>query len=85
LSGADPELNKLILSILPLDWDDRFTSKYISDRVPGLGSRGVAAYIKRNLEYRYVESRKVQYNHTWIKVYRINPEAYLELIVDGKI
>ena len=81
---VDPEINKLILGILPFDWDDRFTSKYISDRVPGLDSRGVAVYIKRNLEYKYVESRKVPYNHTWIKVYRIKPGVHLDIIGVGE-
>jgi hypothetical protein len=81
LAGRDPEVTKIILSILPRKWDLRFTSNYISMRVPWLSSRQVAAYIKRNLELKYVESRKILCESTRLKIYRIKPDANIDRII----
>ena len=52
-------LDRLILRLMPADWDGRVTSGYIADRVPGLTALEATACIKKNLVHRFVEIRKV--------------------------
>ena len=84
MAGREPEVTRIILSILPKKWDLRFTSNYISMRVPWLSSRQVAAYIKRNLELKYVESRKILCESTRLKIYRIKPGADIGSIIGSE-
>jgi len=69
-------LDRLILRQIPADWDSRVTSSYIAERVPGLNSREVAARIRRKLDNRYVECRRLP-TYRYLLIYRLKPGLIL--------
>jgi len=69
-------LDRLILRQIPADWESRVTSSYISERVPGLNSREVAARIRRKLDEKFVECRKLP-SYRYLLIYRLKPGMIL--------
>ncbi len=69
-------LDRLILRQIPADWDSHVTSSIIAERVPGLNSKEVAARIKRKLDHKFVECRKVP-PYRWSLIYRLKPGLIL--------
>jgi hypothetical protein len=69
-----PELNMLILSILPTEWDARVTARFIAKRIPGYSATWIASYIRVNLEPRYVET----FTRLGVKIYRRKPGSLTE-------
>ena len=73
-------VDRLILRHIPADWDGNVTSCFIAERVPWLSSKEVAARIKKRLEHRYVESRRVP-----PKIYRLKPGLIIGTVLAGEV